>query len=112
MKEGEKDENSENYELPLGYKNISFKSEFNISSKNLIVDLAPTVHHSDIITKLLSKISIVIFDYKNEESLINQINNYVNQKYLNKEIIVLYDCKDDYIVKTKRKICWYKIFFV
>lgn len=89
LKEGEKDITASS-KMPLNRRK-SPKYDYTMvpQAKYLVTDLKPTDCHYDIMKKLLSQVSILIYDYNSVDELDYQIKSMLNQTYDNKEIIVL-----------------------
>lgn len=88
LKEGEKSENNNQkieFNEPASY---NFKNIFNIESKDLNVFLRPTINHSEIIKKLLLKVTVVLFQNNN---LNKQLEYIRRQNFKAIEILVIYD---------------------
>lgn len=109
LKEGEKDTLDKE---KVYIRKPTYKYDYNINpnSKFLVVDLKHTKNQSEIIKQLLNYVSIIIFDYKSEKELIDQIENIEKQTYLKKQIVVV--CNN--IINQKSKIIekFKNVFFV
>lgn len=94
LKEGEKDEEEgeeDKLAEPFAKENEfgkSFKSCMEIIPKDVTVNLKPTIQHTEIINKLLSKVSVLIYHFNDEDDLFKQIEIVKNQTYKNIEICI------------------------
>lgn len=104
LKEGEKDEKTKNDILFFPKKEqLIYNNFFNIKNKNLNINLLPIIEHQDIINSLLTKITVIIYDYDNQNDLFYQIDIFQNQAFNNIEIIVIIskDTKFENTLKNK-----------
>lgn len=87
LKEGEKSESIKEI-VERKKSNYKFKNTFKYNSKNILVNLSPTLEHKEVISNLLLYVCIYIYKYKNEQEIEKQINDFLNQTYSKLEIIV------------------------
>jgi len=102
LKEGEKSETG-NEIVNYQKTNYTFKPYFNYNSKNIVVNLTPTINHNEVILNLLSRVTVFIYKYSNIEEIKKQINSFNNQTYKNLDIIVCLENNSEYKEELKKE---------